>query len=131
VRVQPIRALAFIQSKCFYRNKNVLLFCHLSKVIKITCYSCRILKLFFFFLASVPIDVSALRRPYTKATCCLQHCLVMTGNISKKCCRQHVADCCLGVRPPLGFILGKYRVILNDCTRSRPCPCYYVFAAFM
>jgi hypothetical protein len=24
-----------------------------------------------------------------------------------------------------------YRVILNDCSRSRPCPCYYVFAAFM
>ncbi|CAH1364001.1 unnamed protein product [Tenebrio molitor] len=22
-------------------------------------------------------------------------------------------------------------VILNDCSRSRPCPCYYVFAAFM
>jgi hypothetical protein len=34
------------------------------------------------------------------ATCCLQHFLVMTGNINKKCCRQHVANCCLGVRPP-------------------------------
>jgi hypothetical protein len=29
----------------------------------------------------------------------LQHFLVMTGNITKKCCRQHVANCCLGVRP--------------------------------
>jgi hypothetical protein len=35
------------------------------------------------------------------AICCLQHFLVMTGNITKKCCRQHVANCCLGVRPPL------------------------------
>jgi hypothetical protein len=35
------------------------------------------------------------------ATCCLQHFLVMTGNITKKCCRQHVANCCLGVRPTL------------------------------
>jgi hypothetical protein len=25
----------------------------------------------------------------------------------------------------------KYRVIINDCSRSRPCPCYYIFAAFM
>jgi hypothetical protein len=25
----------------------------------------------------------------------------------------------------------KYSVILNDCSRSRPCPCYYIFAAFM
>jgi hypothetical protein len=25
----------------------------------------------------------------------------------------------------------KYRVILNDCSRSRPYPCYYIFAAFM
>jgi hypothetical protein len=24
-----------------------------------------------------------------------------------------------------------YRVIINDCSRSRPCPCYYIFAAFM
>jgi hypothetical protein len=32
------------------------------------------------------------------ATCCLQHFLVMTDNINKKCCRQHVANCCLGVR---------------------------------
>jgi hypothetical protein len=24
-----------------------------------------------------------------------------------------------------------YRVILNDCSRSRPCPCYHIFAAFM
>jgi hypothetical protein len=36
------------------------------------------------------------------ATCCLQHFLVMTGNVTKKCCRQHVAYCCLGARPPLG-----------------------------
>jgi hypothetical protein len=34
------------------------------------------------------------------ATCCLQHFLVMTGNITKKCCGQHVANGCLGVRPP-------------------------------
>jgi hypothetical protein len=32
--------------KNVYRDKNVLLFCHLSKVIKIACYSCHILKLF-------------------------------------------------------------------------------------
>jgi hypothetical protein len=33
---------------------------------------------------------------------------------------------------PLYYII-MYRVILNlnDCSRSRPCPCYYVFAAFM
>jgi hypothetical protein len=24
-----------------------------------------------------------------------------------------------------------YRVIINDCSRSRPCPCYEIFAAFM
>jgi hypothetical protein len=35
------------------------------------------------------------------ATCCLQHFLVMLPVITKKCCRQHVANCCLGVRPPL------------------------------
>jgi hypothetical protein len=29
------------------------------------------------------------------------------------------------------FAFLIYRVILNDCSRSRPCPCYYVFAAFM
>jgi hypothetical protein len=23
-----------------------------------------------------------------------------------------------------------YRVIINDCSRSRPCPCYEIFAAF-
>jgi hypothetical protein len=34
------------------------------------------------------------------ATCCRQHFLVMTGNITKKCCRQNVANCCLGVRSP-------------------------------
>jgi hypothetical protein len=26
---------------------------------------------------------------------------------------------------------SKYRVILNDCSRSRPCPCYEIFAAFI
>jgi hypothetical protein len=35
------------------------------------------------------------------ATCCLQHILVMLAVITKKCCRQYVANCCLGVRPPL------------------------------
>jgi hypothetical protein len=35
-------------------------------------------------------------------TCCLQHFLVMLPVITKKCCRQHVANYCLGVRPPLG-----------------------------
>jgi hypothetical protein len=35
------------------------------------------------------------------ATCCLQHFLVMLPVITKKCCWQHVANCCLGVRPPL------------------------------
>jgi hypothetical protein len=35
------------------------------------------------------------------ATCCMQHFLVMTGNITKKCCRQHIANCCLDVRRPL------------------------------
>jgi hypothetical protein len=25
----------------------------------------------------------------------------MLNSITKKCCRQHVANCCLGVRPPL------------------------------
>jgi hypothetical protein len=25
----------------------------------------------------------------------------MSDNITKKSCRQHVANCCLGVRPPL------------------------------
>jgi hypothetical protein len=55
---------------------------------------------------------AALRQPYTKATIGNmlpatffsndgQHFSVMTGNITKKCCRQHVANCCLGVRPPL------------------------------
>jgi L-type amino acid transporter 9 len=29
------------------------------------------------------------------------------------------------------FFLFFYRVILNDCSRSRPCPCYYMFVAFM
>jgi hypothetical protein len=24
-----------------------------------------------------------------------------------------------------------YRVIINDCSRSRRCPCYEIFAAFM
>jgi hypothetical protein len=27
--------------------------------------------------------------------------------------------------------LQFYWVILNDCSRSRLCPCYYIFAAFM
>jgi hypothetical protein len=31
----------------------------------------------------------------------------MTGNITKKCCRQHVANCCLGVRPPLGRLKNR------------------------
>jgi hypothetical protein len=26
---------------------------------------------------------------------------MMLNSITKKCCRQHVANCCLGVRPPL------------------------------
>jgi hypothetical protein len=29
------------------------------------------------------------------------------------------------------YVFFLYRVILNDCSRSRPCPCYYIFAAFM
>jgi hypothetical protein len=41
------------------------------------------------------------------ATYYLQHFLVMTGNITKKCCRQHVANCCLGVRPPLGRLKNR------------------------
>jgi hypothetical protein len=32
---------------------------------------------------------------------------------------------------PESLQMAKYRVILNDCSRSRPCSCYYVFAAFM
>jgi hypothetical protein len=34
------------------------------------------------------------------ATCCLQHFLLMLPVITKKCCGQHVANCCLGIRPP-------------------------------
>jgi hypothetical protein len=29
------------------------------------------------------------------------------------------------------FYLARYMVIRNDCSRSRPCPCYEIFAAFM
>jgi hypothetical protein len=45
------------------------------------------------------------------ATCCLQQFLIMTGNITKKCCRQHVANCCLGVRPPLETSCRTPRVL--------------------
>jgi hypothetical protein len=29
------------------------------------------------------------------------------------------------------FSLARYMVIINDCSRSRPCPCYEIFAAFI
>jgi hypothetical protein len=41
------------------------------------------------------------------ATCCLLHFLVMLPVMTKKCCRQHVANCCLGVRPPLHTSVPK------------------------
>jgi hypothetical protein len=31
----------------------------------------------------------------------------MTGNITKKRCRQHVANYCLGVRPPLDLLIAN------------------------
>jgi hypothetical protein len=40
----------FTQSKMFIAIKNVLLLCHLSKLVKITCYSCQILKLFLMIV---------------------------------------------------------------------------------
>jgi hypothetical protein len=61
---------------------------------------------FHIDLCCITEEFSALKGGLTPrqqlATCCLQYFLVMTGNITKKCCRQHVANCCLGVRPPLG-----------------------------
>jgi hypothetical protein len=39
------------------------------------------------------------------ATYCLQHFLVMTGNIYQKCCKQHVANCCLGGEAALTFLV--------------------------
>jgi hypothetical protein len=36
-----------------------------------------------------------------------------------------------GFKTNLYFYVAFIRVILYDCSRSRPCPCYYVFAAFM
>jgi hypothetical protein len=38
-----------------YRDKNVLLLCHLSKVIKIACYSCQILKLFLIIVFLITV----------------------------------------------------------------------------
>jgi hypothetical protein len=46
------------------------------------------------------------------ATCCLQHFLVMLPVITKKCCRQHVANCCLGVTPPLHQVSNRQHVAL-------------------
>jgi hypothetical protein len=39
---------------------------------------------------------------------CSDEEITMTGNIIKKCCRQHVANCCLGVRPPLNIQINIY-----------------------
>jgi hypothetical protein len=55
------RACSANQSACFhpiknvYRDKNVLLLCHLSKVIKIACYSCQILKLFLIIVFLITV----------------------------------------------------------------------------
>jgi hypothetical protein len=56
---------------------------------------------FFSMLPVITWCKAAFTSRQQLATCCLQHFLVMTGNITKKCCRQHIANCCLGVRPPL------------------------------
>jgi hypothetical protein len=55
------RACSTYQNACFrpiknvYRDKNVLLLCHLSKVIKIACYSCQILKLFLIIVFLITV----------------------------------------------------------------------------
>jgi hypothetical protein len=41
--------------KNIYRDKNFLLLCHLSKVIKIACYSCQILKLFLIIVFLITV----------------------------------------------------------------------------
>jgi hypothetical protein len=43
--------------KNVYRDKNVLLLCHLSKVIKIVCYSCQILKLFLIVVLLITVGI--------------------------------------------------------------------------
>jgi hypothetical protein len=55
LRVQPIRALYFHPIKNVYSDKNVLLLSHLSKVIKIACYSCQILKLFLIIVVLITV----------------------------------------------------------------------------
>jgi hypothetical protein len=55
------RACSANQSACFhpiknvYRDKNALLLCHLSKVIKIACYFCQILKLFLIIVVLITV----------------------------------------------------------------------------
>jgi hypothetical protein len=41
--------------KNIYSGKSVLLLCHLSKVIKIPCYSCQILKLFLIIVFLITV----------------------------------------------------------------------------
>jgi hypothetical protein len=55
------------QSACFhpiknvYRDKTVLLLCHLSKLIKIACYSCQIFKLFLIIVFLITVLYSILK----------------------------------------------------------------------
>jgi hypothetical protein len=52
------------------------------------------------------------------ATSYLQHFLVMLPVITKKCCKQHVSNCCLGVRPSLDSIVNLKRNKYNSHHRT-------------
>jgi hypothetical protein len=56
--------------KIVYRGKNILLHCHLSKVIKIACYSCQILKLFLIIVFLITLGI--INKQLTLKVCILE-----------------------------------------------------------